>query len=101
MVSTHILSEVEMTCNHVIIIDEGQIKAQGTPPELVKNMRAAGKISLEVNADAIAFVTSVFAHSTYLIDEQINAVDTEPSIQSFMSNIAQYNITHWGKYWIK
>lgn len=57
--------------------------------------------ALEVNADAIAFVTSVFAHSTYLIDEQINAVDTEPSIQSFMSNIAQYNITHWGKYWIK
>ncbi|MGB0774730.1 MAG: ATP-binding cassette domain-containing protein [Akkermansiaceae bacterium] len=52
MVSTHILSEVEMTCNNVIIIDEGRIKAQGTPPELVKNMRAAGKITLEVHAEA-------------------------------------------------
>ena len=52
MVSTHILSEVEMTCDHVIIIDEGKIKASGSPPELVSQMRAAGKITVELQADA-------------------------------------------------
>ncbi|MBT8036376.1 MAG: ABC transporter ATP-binding protein [Verrucomicrobiae bacterium] len=52
MVSTHILSEVEMTCDHVIIIDEGKIKATGSPPELVSQMRAAGKITVELDADA-------------------------------------------------
>lgn len=52
LVSTHILHEVEMTCDHVIIIDEGKIKASGAPAELVKDMRAAGKISVEIHADA-------------------------------------------------
>lgn len=51
LVSTHILHEVEMTCDHVIIIDEGKIKASGSPTELIDNMRAAGKISLELQAD--------------------------------------------------
>jgi len=51
LVSTHILSEVEMICDHVIIIDEGRIKATGSPAELVSKMRAAGKIRLEIKAD--------------------------------------------------
>ena len=51
MVSTHILSEVEMTCDEVIIIDEGKIKATGSPAELVSEMRAAGKITVELHAD--------------------------------------------------
>jgi ABC-2 type transport system ATP-binding protein len=32
LISTHILHEVEMTCNRVIIIDNGKIKATDTPP---------------------------------------------------------------------
>ncbi|MGC4013634.1 MAG: ATP-binding cassette domain-containing protein [Luteolibacter sp.] len=51
LVSTHILHEVEMTCNRVIIIDNGKIKAQDTPKNLVAGMRAAGKVHLEVAAD--------------------------------------------------
>lgn len=51
MISTHILHEVEMTCNHVIIVDEGKIKATGSPNELINNMRAAGKITVELQAD--------------------------------------------------
>ncbi len=34
LLSTHILSEVELTCQRVIIIGRGQILAQGTPEEL-------------------------------------------------------------------
>jgi ABC-2 type transport system ATP-binding protein len=52
IISTHILHEVEMTCNHVIIVDEGKIKATGSPTELIDQMRAAGKITVEIHADA-------------------------------------------------
>ena len=47
ILSTHILSEVEMICNKVIIIDNGEIKAADTPGNLTRNLRAAGRVSLE------------------------------------------------------
>ena len=52
LLSTHILSEVEMTCNKVVIIDEGKMKAADTPSNLVKNMRRAGRISVEMKVAA-------------------------------------------------
>lgn len=51
LISTHILHEVEMTCNRVIIIDSGRIKAADTPANLTAQMRAAGRIQLEIQAD--------------------------------------------------
>jgi ABC-2 type transport system ATP-binding protein len=51
LVSTHILSEVEMTCSRVIIIDGGVIKAADTPTNLIGEMRAAGRIQVEMQAD--------------------------------------------------
>ena len=51
LVSTHILSEVEMTCNRVIIIDGGVIKAADTPANLIEEMRAAGRIQVEIQTD--------------------------------------------------
>ena len=56
LLSTHILSEVEMTCSRVIIIDSGKIKAADTPANLVGQMRAAGRIQVEIqgNAEVVA-----------------------------------------------
>jgi len=51
LVSTHILSEVEMTCNKVVIIDGGQVRASNSPSNLVSTMRAAGRITVEWQAD--------------------------------------------------
>ena len=48
LLSTHILSEVEMTCGKVVIIDEGKVRAADSPGNLVKSMRRAGRISLEL-----------------------------------------------------
>jgi ABC-2 type transport system ATP-binding protein len=44
MLSTHILSEVEMICPRVLIISEGRIVGQGSTSELI---REAGKETLE------------------------------------------------------
>jgi len=52
LISTHILSEVEMTCGRVIIIDRGVLRASDTPANLVRRMQAAGNVSLEIKGDA-------------------------------------------------
>lgn len=51
ILSTHILSEVEMICNKVIIIDQGEIKAADTPAHLTQGLRAAGRVSIEFRGD--------------------------------------------------
>ena len=49
LLSTHILPEVEMTCSRVIILHKGRIEASDTPQNLLSQLRAVGKIRLEVN----------------------------------------------------
>jgi ABC-2 type transport system ATP-binding protein len=52
LISTHILSEVEMIASRVIIIDGGKIKAADTPQNLISKMRAAGRVQVELQAPA-------------------------------------------------
>lgn len=52
LLSTHILSEVEMTCGRVIIIDGGKLRAEDSPGSLIEGMRTAGKVMLELQAEA-------------------------------------------------
>jgi len=48
LLSTHILPEVEMTCDRVIIIHHGRILASDTPDSLTKMLNAGGLIQVEV-----------------------------------------------------
>ncbi len=48
--STHILSEVQATCDRVVIINEGSIVADGTPEQLQNEFRGSEIISLELKA---------------------------------------------------
>src|SRR5205085_1185004 len=48
VLSTHILPEVEQTCNRVIIIDKGKIVAVDTPQNLRSQVQGGERISLEV-----------------------------------------------------
>ncbi|MCE0485146.1 MAG: ATP-binding cassette domain-containing protein [Methylacidiphilales bacterium] len=57
LLSTHILSEVELTCSRVLVINRGKIEASDTPANLTKLVRGGGSIILEVKAPA-AEVTS-------------------------------------------
>jgi len=52
VLSTHILPEVEQTCNRVIIIDKGKIVAVDTPHNLRSQVQGADQISLEVEGPA-------------------------------------------------
>lgn len=46
--STHILEEVEAVCSRAIIIDRGQVVANGTPAELKKRSKNAGAVLLRL-----------------------------------------------------
>lgn len=59
LISTHILHEVEMTCGRVIIIDRGNIKASDTPQNLVRRLRSAGTVTLEVQTDPETVIAEV------------------------------------------
>jgi ABC-2 type transport system ATP-binding protein len=52
LLSTHILSEVEMTCNRVLIINHGRIEASDTPANLTKLVRGGGSLRIEVKSGA-------------------------------------------------
>ncbi len=51
ILSTHILSEVQATCDRVIIINNGKIVADGSPQELQAKSKGESLIVLEVKND--------------------------------------------------
>jgi ABC-2 type transport system ATP-binding protein len=73
--STHILEEVEAACTRAIIIDRGQIVANGTPTELKQRSDVAGAVQLRVVGTPTLTVTQRLAQlptvrkSTVLRDE--------------------------------
>src|SRR5581483_10005691 len=50
LISTHILSEVEMTCSRVLILHEGRILAADTPDNLQKLMGNSTQVVAEISA---------------------------------------------------
>jgi ABC-2 type transport system ATP-binding protein len=50
LISTHILPEVEMTCNRVLILHEGKILAADTPDNLQNIMAEGGQVIAEIEA---------------------------------------------------
>jgi len=50
ILSTHILPEVSMTCDRVVIINKGKIAAVDTPQNLTSQLKSGQKIRLEVQA---------------------------------------------------
>src|SRR5450432_2020590 len=56
--STHILEEVEAACSRAIIIDRGQIVANGTPAELKQRSENAGAVVLRLAEGAASAVKS-------------------------------------------
>ncbi len=52
LISTHILSEVEMTCNRVLILSQGKILADDTTPNLQNIMSDSSQVVVEIAADA-------------------------------------------------
>ena len=54
ILSTHILPEVSMTCDRVVIINRGRIVAVDTPDNLTTQLKGGERVHLEVRAESEA-----------------------------------------------
>lgn len=57
MLSSHILKEVEMTCDRILIIDQGQIVADGATDELRRQFLGGTRLRVRVDAPGDADVS--------------------------------------------
>jgi ABC-2 type transport system ATP-binding protein len=88
--STHILSEAEQVCDNVVIINRGQIVAEGSPSELRGTLERGGRVLLRVNVHpdaALSVIQSIpsIAHAEISMDGIVAApadmkVDPRPAI---------------------
>ncbi len=75
LLSSHILSEVEATCNRVIIINKGNIVADGTTNELVKSFTNIDKFFIKVKTkDSIESIKATFNFE----NSRVEVMDGEP-----------------------
>src|SRR5687767_14964278 len=51
IISSHILPEIEMTCDRVLIINQGRVVAQGTPADLRREILGHSTYHLEIAGD--------------------------------------------------
>jgi ABC-2 type transport system ATP-binding protein len=52
LISSHILSEISQTCDRLLMIQEGQIVAQGTVEEIAGTVGSAGEIEIDAKGPA-------------------------------------------------
>ncbi|MFB6097937.1 MAG: ATP-binding cassette domain-containing protein [Salinibacter sp.] len=91
MLSSHILKEVEMTCDRILIIDQGRIVADGSTEELRQQFMGGTRLRVKVDAPGDADVNGAFealdgvasvqrTNGTY---ELSTSSDTEPAANVF------------------
>lgn len=57
--TTHYMEEVEILCDRVIILDKGQIIAEGSTDELKQNAKIEEKVTVEVNDLDVRFIEKI------------------------------------------
>ncbi|HLF20114.1 MAG TPA: ATP-binding cassette domain-containing protein [Bacteroidota bacterium] len=73
ILSTHILSEVQATCDRVIIVNEGKIVADGSPEKLQQDFRGTETVFIQLKANVGNVMTDVFPKLKALA--QVEAVE--------------------------
>ncbi len=86
ILSTHILPEVSMTCNRVIIINEGKLVAVDTPENLTARLKGSESIHLEVEGPVDDIM------NTLKQIPSVTAVSVAPARAAKKANISGYII---------
>ncbi len=101
MLSTHILSEVEATCDRVIILHGGRMLAVDTPSNLHRRLRPLSQIHVEIRgdaepaADAVRSIAGVRAvHASAPRESGISALTVDvDDARDLRSDVAQRLVT--------
>ncbi len=90
VLSTHILSEVQATCDRVVIINDGIIVADGTPDELQRSFRGSEMLTLEIKASVSNAVTELLPKlKTVPNVENVELRASNGTVHSFQLHTAQ------------
>jgi len=84
ILSTHILPEVSMTCNRVIIINEGKLVAVDTPENLTARLKGSESIHLKVEGPVDDIM------NTLKQIPNVTAVSVAPARAANKANISDY-----------
>ena len=79
ILSSHVLSEVEATCNRVLIINKGKIVASGTPEELKSQSATQTKIYLKAEGP---------------IDQMVEVIKKMDGVEKILTAKAEGNIVN-------
>lgn len=74
LLSTHILPEVSMTCDRVVIINEGRVIAEDSPDNLTSKLKGSDTIYLEVKGDSEQIKQALFSVTG------VDSVDEDPPV---------------------
>jgi ABC-2 type transport system ATP-binding protein len=95
MFSTHILSEAEQVCDRVVIINQGEVRAQGTPAELRAEMERGSRVlirtveapdkALELVKTVAGVAEAVIERDTILIYPSSADLDPRPALISALA----------------
>jgi ABC-2 type transport system ATP-binding protein len=80
ILSTHILPEVSMTCDRVVIINRGRLVAEGTPQALTEQYRRTATLDVTVRGDYDAIVDVI---GTFEGIESYRQTNREHDVVSF------------------
>lgn len=79
IISSHILPEIEVTCDRVLIINQGRVVAQGTPADLRREIFGHSTYELELAGDVTALAPALAA-----VDPGLQVADqAEPAPDGF------------------
>ena len=91
LLSTHILPEVEMVCDRVIIIHKGRVVATSTLSELGEQVSKKASLIAEIAGDREQVVPAVKAiHGVY----QVNAQERQEAVGGLMLAVQRLAIEH-------
>jgi len=75
ILSTHVLAEVEATCDRLLIISRGRLVADGGVSDLLEQQRAGGRYVVEAEGDdvarTLAALPGVTRHSASTVDGRV------------------------------
>ena len=74
LISTHILPEVEMTCNRALIIEEGKVLAIDTPDNLQRLIGEGGQVIAEIAASREVLI-DCWEHTGEVSAYEVSAAD--------------------------
>jgi ABC-2 type transport system ATP-binding protein len=88
VLSTHILPEVVMTCDRVVILNKGSVVAQGTTQSLIDQFRQAEHLQVTVEGPEPEVLNTLRSQDGVMAAEPAQSLSREGNVQTYRLSVA-------------